>query len=129
MMVQMIWSIQGRWNCEGKRENDRRDRVQAAQPRADRGSGEREGPARGPDQAWQAGSGAGIPSRYACRLAPRLPEAPDGAGAWRRPHRAHRGGLDAERASGLLVDTCACLWLTHDDPMSPAELRAIEDAT
>src|SRR3954467_2722292 len=31
--------------------------------------------------------------------------------------------------SGLLLDTCACLWLTHDDPMSPAGLRAIEDAT
>jgi PIN domain nuclease of toxin-antitoxin system len=31
--------------------------------------------------------------------------------------------------SGLLLDTCACLWLTHDDPMSPAGLRAIEEAT
>jgi PIN domain nuclease of toxin-antitoxin system len=30
---------------------------------------------------------------------------------------------------GLLLDTCACLWLTHDDPMSEASLEAIEAAT
>ena len=28
----------------------------------------------------------------------------------------------------LLLDTCACLWLTHGDPMSSASRRAIADA-
>lgn len=28
----------------------------------------------------------------------------------------------------LLLDTCACLWLTHGDPMSSASRRAITDA-
>ena len=28
----------------------------------------------------------------------------------------------------LLLDTCACLWLTRGDPMSPASRRAIRDA-
>ena len=28
----------------------------------------------------------------------------------------------------LLLDTCACLWLTHGDPMSSASRRAVADA-
>lgn len=32
-------------------------------------------------------------------------------------------------AEGLLLDTCACLWLTHDDPLSPESMEAIEAAT
>jgi PIN domain nuclease of toxin-antitoxin system len=28
----------------------------------------------------------------------------------------------------VLLDTCACLWLTHGDPMSPPSRRAIREA-
>ncbi len=31
-------------------------------------------------------------------------------------------------ADPLLLDTCACLWLTHGDPMSPASREAVRQA-